>query len=64
MQTIIEVQCKKGPSLRGRIADDPRLESYGFSVATQAKPGRVGDFLWYLLDRHHVRIKTINLAVR
>ena len=40
MQTLIDVHCSRGPSLRLRIAKDPTLESYSLVVVKEQKLGR------------------------
>ena len=40
MQTIIEVVCSPGRSLRDAIADDRRLPRSQFDVLRERKPGR------------------------
>ncbi len=40
MQTFIQVLSSKGPSLRERIADDPRLVRYHLYVLREQTPGR------------------------
>lgn len=40
MQTLILVYCRRGPSLRERIAKDARLESHLLYVVKEQKPGR------------------------
>jgi hypothetical protein len=40
VQTIIQVICSRGKSLRDSIVNDPRLPSAGFSVHGKLKPGR------------------------
>jgi len=103
MQTVIEVVCSKGGSLREAIAGDRRLTRYGLTVLKEKQPGRnpgwtklrstdaarpgtinlvwngathtltcrvvnrgaakpslvVGDFIYYLMDRHARRLKLV-----
>ncbi len=40
MQTLIDVHCSKGPSLRESIAKDTKLENYSLLVVNEQKPGR------------------------
>ena len=40
MQTLVQVICKKGTSLRDEIVNDPKLESFGFAVQKKLQPGR------------------------
>jgi hypothetical protein len=40
MQTLIDVHCSRGPSLRERIAKDVRLEKFALYVVKEQKPGR------------------------
>src|SRR5580704_2570282 len=40
MQTLIQIYCHRGPSLRERIAVDKRLPDHLLRVVAQQKPGR------------------------
>ncbi|TFH66630.1 MAG: hypothetical protein E4G90_02560 [Gemmatimonadales bacterium] len=40
MQTLIQVLCRRGRSLREAIADDGRLSRYGLEVVQELKAGR------------------------
>lgn len=40
MQTIIQVICSTGPSLRDAIGVDPRIARFGFTVSKHQTPGR------------------------
>lgn len=40
MQTIVQLICRKGKSLRDTIADDPRLKDYDLTIVREKKPGR------------------------
>jgi len=40
MQTVIQLACTKGNSLRDAIANDARLEAYGFKILREKKLGR------------------------
>ena len=40
MQTVIQVVCKSGRSMRDAIANDPKLEDSGLRTVTERKPGR------------------------
>ncbi len=40
MQTVVQVACTKGKSLRDAIANDNHLEDYNFKILTEKKPGR------------------------
>lgn len=40
MQTLVEVYCTRGPSLRERIAGDKRLEEHLLMVKKEMQPGR------------------------
>lgn len=40
MQTILQVVCSRGQSLREQIVNDPRLEDSYLRVAKERKPGR------------------------
>jgi hypothetical protein len=40
MQTLVQVLCSRGASLRERIVNDRQLTSYGLAVSRQLKPGR------------------------
>lgn len=45
MQTLVQVICGPGPSVRDAIASDPRLEKHGFSLVKQKQPGRTHGWL-------------------
>ncbi len=40
MQTLVQVICSKGRSLRDAIVNDRRLDAFGFEVQKKQKPGR------------------------
>jgi hypothetical protein len=40
MQTVVQVVCTRGLSLRDAIANDPRLARQGLEVIQEKKPGR------------------------
>lgn len=40
MQTLIQVVCTKGKSVRDAIANDPRLKDNGLKLVKERKPGR------------------------
>ncbi len=40
MQTLVQVFCTPGASLREAIADDSRLDRHSFVVSQEHKPGR------------------------
>jgi hypothetical protein len=40
MQTVIQVTCYRGGSLREAVANDKRLQKYNLAVARQKTPGR------------------------
>jgi hypothetical protein len=40
MQTLVQVICSKGPSLRDSIVNDPRLSRYGLVIQKKHQPGR------------------------
>ncbi|MHC4722110.1 MAG: hypothetical protein ACYS6I_05300 [Planctomycetota bacterium] len=40
MQSVIQVTCYRGGSLREALANDHRLEKYNLAVARQKTPGR------------------------
>jgi hypothetical protein len=40
MQTLVQVLCTRGPSLREAIADDPKLSRHHFWVQREQKAGR------------------------
>jgi hypothetical protein len=40
MQTIIQVICSKGTSLRDSIVNDSKLSEFGLAVREKQKPGR------------------------
>jgi hypothetical protein len=40
MQTLVQVVCTRGPSLRELIVKNPRIARYNLSVAWQKQPGR------------------------
>ena len=40
MQTLVQVICSKGTSLRDAIVNDPKLDGFDLSVQKQQKPGR------------------------
>ncbi|MFY9553749.1 MAG: hypothetical protein WAV47_03410 [Blastocatellia bacterium] len=40
MQTVMQVVCGKGKSLRDAIANDPRLHAYNLRILRERKPGR------------------------
>jgi len=45
MQILVQVLCTKGPSVRQRIADDGRIDDFGFQVTKEAQPGRAPGWL-------------------
>ncbi len=40
MQTVVQVVCNRGRSLRDAIANDRRLKTHRLSVVQEKKPGR------------------------
>lgn len=40
MQTLVQVVCSKGKSLRGVIVNDPKLMKFGLEIQKKQKPGR------------------------
>jgi len=40
MQTLIQVVCTKGPSLRQKIANDSKLADFGLETLKEHQPGR------------------------
>ena len=40
MQTLVQVICSPGPSIRDAIANDAKLEAHYFEVVRERKPGR------------------------
>jgi hypothetical protein len=40
MQTVVQVWCTKGKSLRNKIADNRHQKDYGFVVRRQKQPNR------------------------
>ena len=40
MQTVIQVVCTRGVSVRDAIVKDPQLERFGLVVSKQHQPGR------------------------
>jgi hypothetical protein len=40
MQTLIDVHCSRGPSLREKIAKDAKLDKFSLYVVNEQKPGR------------------------
>lgn len=40
MQTLVQVVCSKGGSLRDSIVNDPRLPDFGLVVQKKQQPGR------------------------
>lgn len=40
MQTLVQVICSKGKSLRDFIVNDPKIELHDLQVGLQKKPGR------------------------
>lgn len=40
MQTVVQVVCKKGGSLRDAIAKDNRIDQYDLTILREKKPGR------------------------
>jgi hypothetical protein len=40
MQTLIQAYCRRGPSLRERIARDRRLSRFDLEVIKEKQPGR------------------------
>jgi len=40
MQTIVQVICSKGSSLRDSLVNDAKLAEFGFTVSEKLKPGR------------------------
>lgn len=40
MQTMIQVVCSNGKSMRDAVASDGQLKSHGFKVTKERKPGR------------------------
>lgn len=60
MVTIVQVICRKGPSLRDAIANDPHLDDYDLIVLRQMQPGRSPG--WTKINStDHSRQGTINL---
>jgi hypothetical protein len=60
MQTVIEVACSKGGSLREYIANDRSLNKYGLTVLTEKKPGRNPGWM-KIKSSHSGRRGTINV---
>ena len=42
MQCVLMVACSGGPSLRDKIAKDPKIKKFGLQVTEQRRPGRPG----------------------
>src|SRR5215471_16490676 len=105
MQTIVQVVCARGKSLRDSIVNDSHITDFDLAVYSKLKPGRkrgwakvrstapnrrgalniewdgdanillcrlinrgagrpnlvLGDFVCYLFQRHHRRIKAVNI---
>jgi|SRR5690349_2600517 hypothetical protein len=40
MQTVVQVVCTRGHSLRDAIANDTRLRKHGLEILQEKKPGR------------------------
>jgi len=40
MQTVVQVVCTRGRSLRDAIANDARLRKHGLEILQEKKPGR------------------------
>ncbi len=40
MQTVVQVVCTRGRSMRDAIANDPRLAKHDLEVTQEKKPGR------------------------
>lgn len=40
VQTLVQVVCTRGPSLREAIAKQKRMDRYGLQVTLQKRPGR------------------------
>lgn len=40
MQTLVQVVCSKGTSLRDSIVNDPQLLQFGLAVHKKQQPGR------------------------
>jgi hypothetical protein len=40
VQTLVQVYCSKGPSLRERIARDAKLEKHLLQITKEQQPGR------------------------
>ena len=40
MQTLVQVICSKGKSLRDSIVNDPKLSAFGLAVSKKQQPGR------------------------
>jgi hypothetical protein len=38
MQTLVQILCSNGPSVREAIASDPKLSEYGFTIIREKKP--------------------------
>lgn len=45
MQTLVQVVCTKGPSLRHKIANDSRLDDFGLKTPKKQQPGRAHGWL-------------------
>jgi hypothetical protein len=62
MQSVIQVTCYRGGSLREAVANDKRLQKYNLAVSRQKTPGRIiGHFIAYLMRRHRSKIRSILL---
>ncbi len=40
MQTLVQVVCNPGPSVRDAIANDPKLDAHEFEILLERKAGR------------------------
>ena len=108
MQTLVQVICSRGRSLRDSIVNDEQLERFGLRIDKKKRRGRkngwakihsveprrqgalnvewdagkrilscrvvnrrggrpykiLGDFVDYLFDRHHGRLRLVNIIPR
>jgi hypothetical protein len=59
MQTVVQIACTKGSSLRDAIANDAKLADRGFKVLEQKKQGRAPG--WTKIRSNEGHTGTINV---
>lgn len=60
MQTLVQVVCTPGPSVRDAIANDPKLDRHHFEILLERKAGRAPGWT-KLRSRAQDRRGTINV---